>query len=58
MIGWSDTTTQALSVLTSPPGGGFGLATTFANAAFGDLKFALGHAVAAFGADISTEPVS
>jgi hypothetical protein len=58
VIGWSDTTTQALSVLTSPPRGGFGPATTFANAAFGDLKIAPGHAVAAFGADISTEPLS
>jgi hypothetical protein len=57
---WVDTTTGALTVLTSPPGGGFGPATTFTGA-FGDLTIAPGHAVLSFGSapmSISTEPVS
>jgi len=57
---WVDNTT-GLTVLTSPPGGGFGPATTFPEA-FGDLKIAPGYAVLSFGAaasmSISTEPVS
>ena len=58
---WLDTTTGALTVLTSPPGGGFGPGTTFAGA-FGDLKIAPGYAVLSFTSaasmSISTEPVS
>jgi len=63
VVSWLDTTTGALTVLTSPPGGGFGPGTTFAGA-FGDLKIAPGHAVLSFGSNpgpsmsISTEPVS
>jgi len=62
VVSWLDTTTGgALTVLTSPPGGGFGPATTFPEA-FGDLKIAPGYAVLSFGAaasmSISTEPVS
>ena len=57
---WVDNTT-GLTVLTSPPGGGFGPATTFAGA-FGDLKIAPGYAVLSFTSaasmSISTEPVS
>jgi hypothetical protein len=57
---WVDNTT-GLTVLTSPPGGGFGPATTFAGA-FGDLKIAPGHAVLSFTSaasmSVSTEPVS
>jgi hypothetical protein len=61
---WLDTTTGALNVLTSPPGSGFGPATTFAVSAFGDLKIAPGHAVLSFRSvpiasmSISSEPVS
>ena len=60
VVSWVDNTT-GLTVLTSPPGGGFGPATTFPEA-FGDLKIAPGYAVLSFGAaasmSISTEPVS
>ena len=62
VVSWLDTTT-GLTVLTSPPGGGFGPGTTFAGA-FGDLQIAPGHAVLSFGSNpgpsmsISTEPVS
>ncbi|MGH3122590.1 MAG: hypothetical protein ACRDND_16395, partial [Streptosporangiaceae bacterium] len=61
---WLDTTTGALNVLTSPPGSGFGAATTFSASAFGDLKIAPGHAVLSFRSvpinpmSISSEPVS
>ena len=63
VVSWLDKTTGALTVLTSPPGGGFGPATTFPGA-FGDLAIAPGHAVLSFGSNpgpsmsISTEPVS
>src|SRR6516162_3019045 len=60
VVSWVDNTTGALTVLTSPPGGGFGPATTFTGA-FGDLTIAPGHAVLSFGSapmSISTEPVS
>jgi hypothetical protein len=61
VVSWLDTTTGALTVLTSPPGGGFGPGTTFAGA-FGDLKIAPGYAVLSFTSaasmSISTEPVS
>jgi len=61
VVSWLDKTTGALTVLTSPPGGGFGPGTTFTGA-FGDLKIAPGHAVLSFTSaasmSISTEPVS
>jgi len=61
VVSWLDTTTGALTVLTSPPGGGFGPGTTFAGA-FGDLQIAPGYAVlsltSAASMSISTEPVS
>jgi hypothetical protein len=59
---WVDKTT-GLTVLTSPPSGGFGPATTFAGAS-GDLKIAPGYAVLSFTSNpgpamsVSTEPVS
>ena len=62
VVSWVDNTT-GLTVLTSPPGGGFGPATTFPGA-FGDLQIAPGHAVLSFASNpgpsmsISTEPVS
>ena len=61
---WLDSTSGALNVLTSPPGGGFGPAATFAASASGDLKTAPGHAVLSFRSvpvapvSISGEPVS
>ena len=65
VVSWLDTTTGgALTVLTSPPGSGFGPGTTFPASAFGDLKIAPGRAVLSFtpppGAPMSTstEPVS
>ena len=61
VVSWLDTTTRALTVLTSPPGSGFGPGTTFPASAFGDLTIAPGHAVLSFGSapmSISTEPVS
>jgi hypothetical protein len=61
VVSWLDTTTGALTVLTSPPGGGFGPGTTFPGA-FGDLKIAPGYAVLSFTSaasmSVSTEPVS
>jgi hypothetical protein len=60
VVSWLDKTTGVLTVLTSPPGGGFGPGTTFPGA-FGDLAIAPGHAVLSFGSapmSISTEPVS
>jgi hypothetical protein len=44
VVAWEDRTTSTLNVLTSPPGGGFGPATTFPGV-LGDLKIAPGHAV-------------
>ncbi len=62
VVSWLDTTTRTVNVLTSPPGGGFGPATTFTATASGDLEIAPGHAVLSFGPvaamSISTEPVS
>jgi hypothetical protein len=45
---WLDNASRTLNVLTSPPGGGFGPATTFTVSASGDLKIAPGHAVLSF----------
>jgi hypothetical protein len=63
VVGWADGTTGTLSVLTSPPGGGFGPATTFTASSLDDLKIAPGHAALTFAtfsgaAEASSEPVS
>jgi hypothetical protein len=62
-VAWEDGTTGTLSVLTSPPGGGFGPATTFAATSLDDLAITPGHAALIFGTlptatNASSEPVS
>ena len=58
VVAWSDTTAGTLNLLTSPPGGSFGPATTFSAGTLGDIKIAPGHAVVTFGTAVSSEPVS
>ncbi len=57
VVGWADSTTNTLSVLTSPPGGGFGPAAAFTAAAISDLKIAPGHAVLSIKPVIPTAPL-
>jgi hypothetical protein len=58
VVGWADSTTNTLSMLTSPPGGGFGPAAAFTAAAMDDLKVAPGHAVLSIKPVIPTAPMS
>jgi hypothetical protein len=52
-------TGASLSVLTSPPGGSFGAATTFSGVSATDLVMAPGHAAVVLSSGaVSTEPVS
>jgi len=59
VIAWTDQTTRTLNVLTSPPGGGFGPATSFPNVGqINQLVIAPGHAALTFNSVVTTEPVS
>ena len=59
VIAWTDGTTRTLNVLTSPPGGGFGPATSFSNVGqINQLVIAPGHAALTFNSVVTTEPVS
>ena len=59
VIAWTDGTTRTLNVLTSPPGGGFGPATSFPNVGqINQLVIAPGHAALTFNSVVTTEPVS
>ena len=60
VIAWTDGTTRTLNTLTSPPGGGFGPATTLAPnvTQINGLQIAPGHAVLTFNSVVTTEPVS
>ena len=59
VIAWTDGTTRTLNVLTSPPGGGFGPATSFPNVdQINQLVIAPGHAALTFNSVVTTEPVS
>jgi hypothetical protein len=64
VLAWGDSTAQTLSVITSPPGGGFGPPATFGAPAINDLALAAGHAVLSFRpapsspVEIVGEPVS
>ena len=59
VIAWTDGTTRTLNVLTSPPGGGFGPATSFPSVGqINQLVIAPGHAALTFNSVVTTEPVS
>ena len=59
VLAWTDQTTRTLNVLTSPPGGGFGPATSFPNVGqINQLVIAPGHAALTFNSVVTTEPVS
>jgi hypothetical protein len=59
VIAWTDGTTRTLNVLTSPPGGGFGPATSFPSVdQINQLVIAPGHAALTFNSVVTTEPVS
>ena len=59
VIAWTDGTTRTLNVLTSPPGGGFGPATSFPNVGqINQLVIAPGHAALTFNSVVTTERVS
>lgn len=59
VIAWTDGTARTLNVLTSPPGGGFGPATSFPNVGqINQLVIAPGHAALTFNSVVTTEPVS
>jgi hypothetical protein len=57
VVSWLDPTTRLVNVLTSPPGGGFGPATTFGASDFGDLEIVPGHAVLSF-RSVPIDPIS
>ena len=59
VLAWTDMTTRTVNVLTSPPGGGFGPATSFPNVSqINQLVIAPGHAALTFNSVVTTEPVS
>ena len=59
VIAWTDGTTRTLNVLTSPPGGGFGPATSFPSVGqINQLVIAPGHAALTFNSVVTTEPVN
>ena len=59
VLAWTDQTTRTLNVLTSPPDGGFGPATSFPNVGqINQLVIAPGHAALTFNSVVTTEPVS
>jgi len=59
VLAWTDQTTRTLNVLTSPPGSGFGPATSFPNVGqINQLVIAPGHAALTFNSVVTTEPVS